>query len=118
MMRDEIARIIRHELSDPDLMLASVTQTEVSPDLHFARVWISTIGGDKASRERALDAVKRATGKIRHELAKTKAFRYLPEFDWKLDTSAEYASRIEAKLDQILPKDEPTEEPEPDDDSD
>jgi ribosome-binding factor A len=103
MMRDELARIIRHELSDPDLELASVTNVEVAPDLHFARVWVSAIGS-VTRQEAALEAVKRADRKIRHELGRTKAFRYIPEIDWKLDTSVEYANRIEEKLREVLPE--------------
>lgn len=108
LMRDELARIIRHELADPDLELATVTNVEVSPDLHFARVWISVIG-DEAKRRAALEAVKRADRKIRHELGRTRAFRYIPDLDWKLDTSAEYANRIEERLREVLP---PTPDPE------
>jgi ribosome-binding factor A len=117
-MRDELARIIRHELSDPDLELASVTNVEVAPDLHFARVWISAIG-DVAKQEAALAAVKRADRKIRHELGRTKAFRYIPEIDWKLDTSVEYANRIETMLREVLPEEpEPETDPETETDTD
>lgn len=112
LLRGEIARIIRHELRDPDLAMATVSAVEMSPDLHFARVWISTIG-EAPEREAALAAVERADRKIRHELARARAFRYIPEIDWKLDTSAEYASRIEDRLREVLPR---TKETEPDDD--
>lgn len=103
LMRDELARIIRHELSDPDLELVTVTNVDVAPDLHFARVWISAIG-DQKKQTAAVEAVKRADRKIRHELGRTKAFRYIPEIDWKLDTSVEYANRIEEKLREVLPE--------------
>lgn len=102
LLRDELARIIRHELNDPHLALATVTQVEVSPDLRFARVWLSALGED-AARGEALNAVQRASGRIRHHLALTKSFRWVPQLDWKLDTSAEYASRIETKLREVLP---------------
>lgn len=104
-LRAEIARIIRQELRDPDLALASVTDVEMSPDLHFARVWISSIG-EEAQRQAALEAVRRADGTIRHYLAKARAFRYIPEIDWKLDASSVYASAIEARLREVLPPSE------------
>lgn len=101
-LRAELARIIRQELRDPDLALATVTDVEMSPDLHFARVWISALG-EADTREAALAAVKRADGTIRHHLAKARAFRYIPEIDWKLDQSAVYAGTIESRLRDVLP---------------
>ncbi len=104
-LRSELARIIRQELHDPDLALATVTDVEMSPDLHFARVWISTLG-EADTREAALAAAKRADGTIRHHLAKAHAFRYIPEIDWKLDQSAVYAGTIENRLKEVLPDSE------------
>ncbi len=102
-LRAEVARIIRQELRDPDLALATITDVEMSPDLHFARVWISALG-EAPQREAALKAVKRADGTIRHHLAKAHAFRFIPEIDWKLDQSAIYASGIEDRLREVLPE--------------
>ena len=102
-LRGELARIIGQELRDPDLSLATITDVEMSPDLHFARVWISSFG-DEARRQAALAAVKRADGTIRHHLAKAKAFRFIPEIDWKLDSSAIYANTIETRLKEVLPE--------------
>ena len=108
LLRAEIGRIMLQELQDPDLAMASVTSAEVSPDLHFARVWISALG-DEEARKRALEAIKRADGKIRREIARTKAFRYIPEIDWKLDQGAVYAGHIENRLKEIMPA-QPNEE--------
>ncbi|HEU5162726.1 MAG TPA: 30S ribosome-binding factor RbfA [Thermoanaerobaculia bacterium] len=113
-LRGEIARIIGQELRDPDLSLATITDVEMSPDLHFARVWISSFG-DEAKRQAALAAVKRADGTIRHHLAKAKAFRFIPEIDWKLDSSAIYASAIETRLREVLPEGSGDSEDVPDD---
>ncbi len=120
LMRDEIARIIRHELNDPDLAMATITQVEVSPDLRYARVWLSAIG-EEPERNAAFAAAERATGRGRHELARSRAFRWVPELDWRLDTSAVYASHIESKLREVLPQEKevlPQEKEETNDDDD
>lgn len=120
LLRDEVARIIRHELNDPDLTMATVSDVEMSPDLRFARVWISVIG-DPARQERALEAVQRAQGKIRRALASAHAFRWIPEIEWRLDQSAEYANRIESRIREVLPADEdvaPEAGPEADEEND
>ena len=109
LLRDELARIIRRELNDPDLAMATVSDVEMSPDLRFARVWLSTIG-DEAQQDRALEAVRGAQGRIRRDLASTRAFRWIPDIEWRLDRSAEYATRIESRIREVLPEEEPSPE--------
>lgn len=109
-LRDELSRIIRRELNDPDLMLTSITDVEMAPDLHFAKVWISALGDD-AQKKNALEAIRRSDGRIRRFLAESRAFRFIPEIDWKIDQSVDYASRIEEALKNVIP---PNPENEPD----
>ena len=58
-MRREIAEILEHQLNDPRLAgrVVSVTDVEVTPDLSFARVFVSVLEGG-AERERALAALQ------------------------------------------------------------
>src|SRR5204863_426602 len=39
-IRDALVEVFRFDLKDVSLGLASVTEVEVSPDLHFARVYV------------------------------------------------------------------------------
>lgn len=50
MLRDALIEVFRFDFKEADLGLASVTEVEVSPDLHFARVFISGLE-EKATRD-------------------------------------------------------------------
>ena len=61
----EIANIIWQEQDELRLGLVSVTEVETSPDLRHARVYISTLGGEK-EREAAVAMLRRRAGWLRH----------------------------------------------------
>jgi ribosome-binding factor A len=97
VIRTELSTILQRELSDPSLGFLTVTEVEVSPDLHYAKVFISSLDKPK-EREKALAALKHAGGRIRHLLAQRAALRYTPELDFRLDETAERAASIDRLL--------------------
>ena len=109
-IRDALVEIFRHDLKDVNVGLSSITAVDVSPDLHFARVYIS---GYKENETR--DVVKQlqnARGAVRRFLGKRIRLRYTPELDFKYDEAPERGGRIEFLLDQIRKEQKP-----PDDDN-
>lgn len=98
VLKREIANIIQNDLSDPRLsgQMVSVTGVSLSPDLSYAKVFVS-IFGEKDANE-TLQAVKSAGGFIRRELASKVKFRTLPELNFLLDTSGEYSQKINGIL--------------------
>jgi len=107
----EVADILATRLRDPGIShWVSVTDVEVNPDLSVARIFVSILPGGE-EREQTLTALGRATGFVRHELAKRLGLREMPEIRFLLDTSIEYGVRV----DELLRKIE-TGEPIPDDD--
>jgi ribosome-binding factor A len=102
-VRDALVEIFRHDLKDVQVGLSSITAVDVSPDLHFARVYIS---GYKEDETR--DVVKQlqnARHAVRKFLAKRIRLRYTPELDFKYDEAPERGGRIEFILDEIKKKD-------------
>ena len=102
-MRDALVEIFRHDLKDVQVGLSSITAVDVSPDLHFARVYIS---GYKEDETR--DVVKQlqnARHAVRKFLGKRIRLRYTPELDFKYDEAPERGGRIEFILDEIKKKD-------------
>jgi ribosome-binding factor A len=102
-VRDALVEIFRHDLKDVQVGLSSITAVDVSPDLHFARVYIS---GYKEDETR--DVVKQlqnARHAVRKFLAKRIRLRYTPELDFKYDEAPERGGRIEFILDEIRKKD-------------
>ena len=57
-LRNEVAQLIRQEQDELRLELVSVTEVQTSPDLRHAKVFISTLGGEK-ERDAAVATLRR-----------------------------------------------------------
>jgi ribosome-binding factor A len=100
LLHQEISQLIQYRTQDPRLGFITVTGVEVSPDLTQAQVYI-TVLGDESDLESTFEGLASATGFFRRELGQSLSLRYIPELEFKHDTSLERAMRIEALLDQI-----------------
>ncbi len=107
LLHEEISQLIQHNTRDPRLGFVTVTGVDVSADLRNAQVYVSVLG-DEANATTTLKGLTSAVGYFRHQLRQTLSLRYIPEFRFKIDTSLERASRIEALLESI--KDESDED--------
>lgn len=102
-LKKEISNIIEFKIKNPNITgIISVTKVKTSPDLKFARVYISML--NCKNKDNTLDGIKKASGFIRSEIAKTINLRYTPELVFEVDDSIEYGDRIENILKQIMPK--------------
>lgn len=88
LIRRTLSQVLsRGEISDPDLDAVSITVGEVriSPDLRQATVFVLPLGGRDV--ERALEALERNKGEIRHILAKSVQLKYSPNVKFLADKS-------------------------------
>ena len=81
--------------------LVSITGADVTPDLKFAKVYFSVIGGDGNEVRQGLES---ANGFIRKRLAQTLNLRITPEIKFYEDTSMEYGANISRLLNKIEPE--------------
>jgi len=99
MIRHALADIFqRGEILDAVLSRHSLTVPEVrmTPDLKLATVYVLPLGGGEAEEAVAhLDKHKRF---LRGLLAKKVSMKFMPELRFKVDTSFEASSRIDALL--------------------
>jgi len=109
MVRDALVEVLRHDLKSVDIGFVSISGVDVSPDLHFARVYMSGLN-EEQTRD-AVEQLQHARGAARRFLGQRIRLRYTPELDFKFDDTTMRASRIESILQDVAP--EP--EPEPDD---
>ena len=110
-LQKEVAMILR-EVKDPRVAGAfiSVTAAEVTPDLKFAKVYYSSLMGDKKEVKRGLAS---SAGFIRGQIAKRMNLRITPEITFVEDGSIEYGAKISKILEGITitePDDEDGEE--------
>lgn len=99
-LRTEIANLIREERDELRLQLVSVTEVQTSPDLRHARVYISTLGGER-EREAAVETLRRHSRHLRHLLAPRITFRSVPELDFRADSSLEAGAAVLRALNAV-----------------
>jgi ribosome-binding factor A len=95
----EIAMILR-DVKDPRVSGAfiSVTGATVTPDLRNAKVYYSSLTGDKKEIKKGLQA---ANGFIRSQIARRMNLRITPEIAFVEDGSIEYGAKISKILEGI-----------------
>ena len=103
--RKELSQIISYELKNPNITgMISVTKVKVTNDLKFAKVYVSILNSKNIKD--TLAGLKKSSGFIRSELARTVNLRNTPELIFELDDSIEYGTKIDRILKEILPKKE------------
>ena len=103
VVRNELSSIIRRELDDPEMSLMTITDVEMTTDLRYARVFVSTLG-DESGREKVVQSLQKARGRLRHLLGQKGFLKLTPELEFKADTTAIRAGTIEKILGEVLPK--------------
>jgi ribosome-binding factor A len=73
---------------------------ELTQDLRHARVYF-TLLGDRQRREQAEQGLESARGFMRREIGQVMRIKYIPDIEFKYDSSFEYAERIETLFQQI-----------------
>src|SRR4030042_600991 len=89
LIRREISELIQRQVKDPRLdAFVSVTEVVTSPDLKYAKVFVSCISG-KQEEQKTLSALNAAAGFLRTELARKLRLRRMPELNFHWDDSIE-----------------------------
>lgn len=101
--KKEISTIIKDEVKDPRVGFVSVVNAQVSADLRHAKVFISVLGDETAVKE-SVEALKKASGFIRREIAKKIDLRYTPEIEFIYDDSIVHGAKIARLLHEVMPE--------------
>ncbi len=88
-----LADLLR-DLKDPRVQetMISITRVETTPDLRWAKVYVSFLQEEKAKD--ALKGLKSASGYLRRELGSALQLRYTPELQWEQDDSITYGAKM------------------------
>ena len=106
LIRREISELIQRQVKDPRLdAFVTVTEVFTSPDLKYAKVFVSCICG-KQEEQKTLSALNAASGFLRTELARNLKLRRVPELSFYWDDSIERGDRILRLIDQVSPEQE------------
>ncbi len=100
LTRDEVSRLILHDVRDPRIGFVTITGATVTPDLRSARLFVSVLG-DADARDASLEALNNAAGFIRRAVFKNLRLRHSPSVVFELDDSLDRGARIEKVLRDI-----------------
>lgn len=100
-VRDALVQVLRSDLRDFDLGWSSISEVEVSPDLHYARVYITGLKEDETKK--TVEELRERAGQARYALGKRIQLRFTPELDFRYDETAMRALRVETLLREVIP---------------
>lgn len=103
-VRRELSALLR-ELKDPRVKdcFLSIVRVEVTNDLSYCTVYVSTIEGIERTKE-AVKGLKSASGFLRRELGRRLSLRHTPELLFKASDSIEYGAHISKILNDLESK--------------
>ena len=101
LIRHEISELLQRQVKDPRLgSFVAVTQVSTSPDLRYAKVFVSCMGSEEEKRE-TLNGLVAASGFFRNKLARRLRLRRIPELSFQWDDSIEQGAHILQLIDEI-----------------
>ncbi len=113
LIKEELSKIFHQQFSaEFSGKLVTITDVEMSPDLGFAKMFISVFPVDQS--EKMMNVIDQNKSKVRGALGNAigKHVRVVPELAFFLDQTAEQASRLDSLIASLdIPEDpDPTDE--------
>ncbi len=100
-LKREISNIINYEVTNSNVTgMISVTSVKISPDLRYARVYVSILNSKNIKQ--TLVGLKSSSGFIRSRVAEKINLRVTPELVFELDDSMQYGEKIDTILKDIM----------------
>jgi len=99
-----LAELIRREVKDPRVGLITITSAEVSRDLTHAKIFFTPFAG-VGDAGAALEALRHASGYLRHQVRNLMRLRVAPELDFHIDDSVERGARLSALIHDAVESD-------------
>ncbi len=87
-------------MKDPRLQLVQVVDVELSSDMSYATIFVSTLG-HADDQEQVLQGMQRGLGFIRREIAQRMRLRYAPQLRVAYDDTAARAAHLTALIDSL-----------------
>jgi ribosome-binding factor A len=102
MINRHLAMILRDEVRDPRVSKLTITDVEVTKDLRQAKVFVSSMLNDDADVAQIMQALDRANGFLRRNLANAIEMRHCPNLVFAYDSSIADGARMSALIDSAL----------------
>jgi len=101
LIRQEISELLQRQVKDPRLDgFVAVTEVSTSPDLRYAKVFVSCMGSEEEKQE-MMSGLLAASGFFRNKLAKRLRLRRIPELSFHWDDSIERGAHLLQLIDEV-----------------
>lgn len=99
-LQRQITAVISQDVKDPRIHggLVGVTKVITTPDLKYAKIYLSVYAATKEEKKEVFDTVVRSRVFIRNRLKELMQIRLIPDLTFVVDDSFDYG----AKIDKIL----------------
>jgi len=93
-IRKEIGELLLYQMTDPRLEHVTVTSVSVTRDWSVAKVYVSALGDEQQLKD-AVEALNKAAGFVRSQIAPRLTLRHIPTLQFLGDDTARKAQRLE-----------------------
>ena len=102
LIQRELSGLLRRELRDPRVGMVTLTAVDVSPDLSHAKIFFTIL--EKEKQNETTNALQRAAGFLRSQLAHRIKLYATPELRFVYDQSIERGAQLAQLIDSVRPK--------------
>ena len=106
LIREELSELIRRQVKDPRLgCFLTVTQVDTSPDLRYAKVFISVMGTEE-EKGQAMEGLASASRFLYRELRGRLSLRRMPQLSFHKDDSIELGAQVLHLMKEVISSEE------------
>jgi len=105
-IREVVASSILFEVSDPRVRNITVLSADVSPDLRYAKVYVSVLG-DEREEKRVMHGLQSARGFLQSKIAARLQTRVTPELRFEIDNSSKRTSELLKLIETAVGNEQP-----------
>jgi ribosome-binding factor A len=101
LIKQEISSLLERKVNDPRLKnLVSVTEVRLSPDIKYAKVFVSILGNE-ADKKEMLAGFNAASSFLQRELASRIRLKHIPQLSFCYDDSIEREAKLLGLIEQV-----------------
>ncbi|MCA9975312.1 MAG: 30S ribosome-binding factor RbfA [Anaerolineales bacterium] len=110
-----LSELIQRDIQDPRLLGITITRVTIDRELQHADIYVNALG-DETRQKEVMQALQKATGFFRHELAQRMQVRTIPQLHFRWDPTLAHAEAVHQILENLeIPVEEAAEEAADDD---
>lgn len=110
-----ISDLLLREARDPRLGGITITEVTIDRELQHANIYVNALGQDDR-KEEVMDALEKASGFFRREVAQNLPLRSAPILHFRWDPRLAYTEEVDSLLANLVIPPAPPAEPEDDED--